>query len=271
MSDLQPVKKNRRRRRRSKRQRGRRRGIYILPNLLTTGALFFGFFAIIQASSNQFETAAIAILIATVLDGLDGRVARLTNTSSDFGKEYDSLSDVICFGLAPVLVLYDWTLSSIGKEGWLCSFLYVSATALRLARFNTQSSNHSSYFQGLPCPMAAAFLVSWMWVVESTVGREIESLAQITTVMVLLFSLAMVSAVPYPSFKNFGLKGRVPFFTSVGMVFVIALISFDPPKVVFTLVTTYLLCGPLFWVVRRIKKRKKSQLEAKNKKQQKDR
>ena len=245
------------RRRRYKRRRGHRRGIYILPNLLTTGALFFGFFSIIQASSGRFEAAAVAILIATVLDGLDGRVARLTNTSSDFGKEYDSLSDVICFGLAPTLVLFDWTLSSIGKIGWLCAFLYVSATALRLARFNTQSYHNAGYFQGLPCPMAAAFLVSWMWVVETTVGREIESLPVIATVIVVLLALGIVSAIPYPSFKNFGMKGQVPFLTSVGVVVVIALISFDPPKVVFTLVTAYLISGPVVWFGQANKRRKK--------------
>ena len=254
------------RRRRHKRRRGRRRrGVYILPNLLTTGALFFGFYAIIQASSGRFETAAIAVLIATVLDGLDGRVARLTNTSSDFGKEYDSLSDVICFGLAPTLILFDWTLHAIGKIGWLCAFLYVSATALRLARFNTQPSHDSVYFQGLPCPMAGAFLVSWMWIMETTVGREIESLTIIATLLVVLLALGMVSTVPYPSFKNFGMKGQVPFLTSVGVVFIIALISFDPPKVVFTLITAYLISGPVVWFgqVRKRRKRKRQKKQDK--------
>ena len=222
----------------------RRRGIYVLPNLLTTGALFFGFFSIVQATVGKFEVAAAAILIATVLDGLDGRVARLTNTSSDFGKEYDSLSDVICFGLAPALILLEWTLSELGKVGWLCAFLYVSATALRLARFNTHSSPNPGYFQGMPCPMAAAFLVSWMWFAISTIGSEALYVREVTVVLLVSMALAMVSAVPYVSFKNLGVKGRVPFITSVVFVFIIALISFDPPKVIFALCIIYLASGP---------------------------
>ena len=239
----------------TKKYRRRRRGIYVLPNLLTTGALFFGFFSIIQASTGKFEVAAIAILIATVLDGLDGRVARLTNTTSDFGKEYDSLADVISFGLAPVLVVFEWSVSSLGKIGWLCAFLYVSATALRLARFNTHPSPNPEYFQGLPCPMAAAFLVSWMWVVETGWGGDFVLVAELTTLIVAILALCMVSAVPYLSFKNFGVRGRVPFVTSIMMVFGIALISFDPPRVVFVLCLVYLLSGPVIWVTGSSKKK----------------
>ncbi len=234
----------------------KRRGIYVLPNLLTTGALFFGFFAIIQATVGRFEDAAIAVLIATVLDGLDGRVARLTNTSSDFGKEYDSLSDVICFGLAPALIAFEWTLSGLGKAGWLCAFVYVSATALRLARFNTHSAPDPRYFQGLPCPMSAAFFVLWMWFVISTFGEQYAYLVETTTVILLLLALAMVSAVPYLSFKNFGVKGRVPFITSVLFVLVIALISFDPPKVLFALCLMYLASGPFIWAYKNIQDKK---------------
>ena len=226
----------------------RRRGIYVLPNLLTTGALFFGFFAIIQATQEKFEFAAIAILIATVLDGLDGRVARLTNTTSDFGKEYDSLADVVSFGLAPALVVFEWAVSDLGKIGWLCAFLYTSATALRLARFNTQSAKNPNYFQGLPCPMAAAFLVSWLWVIETGWGRDLEFVAEMTTAILFVLALSMVSAVPYLSFKNFGVRGRVPFVTSILMVFGIALISFDPPRVLFVLFLVYLLSGPVIWI-----------------------
>ncbi len=226
----------------------RRRGIYVLPNLLTTGALFFGFFGIVQATVDKFEYAVIAILIATVLDGLDGRVARLTNTTSDFGKEYDSLADVISFGLAPALIAIEWSVSSLGKVGWLCAFLYVSATALRLARFNTQSSSNPNYFQGLPCPMAAAFLVSWMWVIETGWENHIPFLAETTTAMLFLLALCMVSAVPYLSFKNFGVQGRVPFIASILMVFGIVLISFDPPRVLFVLFLVYLLSGPAIWL-----------------------
>lgn len=231
-----------------KKNQRKRRGIYVLPNLLTTGALFFGFFAIVQATLDKFEVAAIAILIATVLDGLDGRVARLTNTTSDFGKEYDSLADVISFGLAPVLVVFEWTISGLGKIGWLCAFLYVSATALRLARFNTQSAANSNYFQGLPCPMAAAFLVSWMWVIHTGWGADLAFVAEMTTVVVVILAMSMVSAIPYLSFKNFGVRGRVPFVTSILMVFGIALISFDPPRVLFALFLLYLLSGPAMWI-----------------------
>ncbi len=226
----------------------RRRGIYVLPNLLTTGALFFGFFAIIQATLDKFEIAAVAILIATMLDGLDGRVARLTNTASDFGKEYDSLADVISFGLAPALIVIEWSVASLGKIGWLCAFLYVSATALRLARFNTHSSPNPNYFQGLPCPMAAAFLVSWMWVIETGWGNNFPLIAQITTILLFVLAISMVSAVPYLSFKNFGVRGRVPFITSILMVFGIVLISFDPPRILFILFLVYLLSGPVIWI-----------------------
>lgn len=227
-----------------------------MPNLLTTGALFFGFFAIIQAIVGNFEVAAIAVLIATVLDGLDGRVARLTNTSSDFGKEYDSLSDVICFGLAPALIAFEWALSDLGKAGWLCAFVYVSATALRLARFNTHSSPNPGYFQGLPCPMAAAFFVLWMWFTISSFDDQFTYLVETTTVILLLLALAMVSAVPYLSFKNFGVKGRVPFITSVLFVLVITLISFDPPKVLFALCLVYLGSGPVIWFYRNMQGKK---------------
>lgn len=238
-----------------KKTRRRRRGIYVLPNLLTTGALFFGFFSIIQATLGKFEVAAVAILIATVLDGLDGRVARLTNTTSDFGKEYDSLADVISFGLAPTLVVFEWTVSSLGKIGWLCAFLYVSATALRLARFNTHSSPNPDYFQGLPCPMAAAFLVSWMWVVHTGWGGDHALVAELTTMIVAILAVCMVSSVPYLSFKNFGVRGRVPFVTSILMVFGIALISFDPPRVLFALFLVYLLSGPVIWLTGSAKKK----------------
>ena len=232
----------------SKRSPRRRRGIYVLPNLLTTGALFFGFFSIIQATLGNFEVAAVAILIATVLDGLDGRVARLTKTTSDFGKEYDSLADVISFGLAPALILFEWTVSNLGKIGWLCAFIYVAATALRLARFNTHSATSSKYFQGLPCPIAAAFLVSWMWVVNTGWGGEYPWVAESTTLILGLMALCMVSSIPYLSFKDFGLRGRVPFVTSLLMVFAIVLISFDPPRVLFLLFLAYVASGPVIWL-----------------------
>lgn len=239
----------------------RRRGIYVLPNLFTTGALFFGFFSVIQATQQKFAIAAIAILIATVLDGLDGRVARLTNTSSDFGKEYDSLSDVICFGLAPALVVYEWTLVFFGKIGWLCAFLFVSATALRLARFNTISSPNPAYFQGLPCPMAAAVLVTWMWVMVSPTTSDMPALSEVTLLLVVALALLMVSSVPYLSFKNVGVKGRVPFFVSIAMVLAIAVISVDPPRVLFAVCLVYLISGPMLWMNKNSRRKARTAIE----------
>ena len=231
-----------------------------MPNLLTTGALFFGFFAIIQGIVGKFEVAAVAILIATVMDGLDGRVARLTNTSSDFGKEYDSLSDVICFGLAPALIAFEWLLHDLGKAGWLCAFVYVAATALRLARFNSQSSPNSVFFQGLPCPMAGALFVSWMWFAISSFENGFPYMLEVTTFILVLLALAMVSAIPFYSFKNFGVKGRVPFITSVLFVLGIALISFDPPKVLFALCLIYFVSGPALAVDKFLKRNRVSPL-----------
>ncbi len=239
----------------------RRRGIYVLPNLFTTGALFFGFFSVIQATQANFEIAAIAILIATILDGLDGRVARLTNTSSNFGKEYDSLSDVVCFGLAPALVIYEWSIWSFGKIGWLCAFLYVSATALRLARFNTITAPNPAYFQGLPCPMAAAFLVTWMWVMVSPTQSPIPLVSEITLAIVVILALAMVSNVPYLSFKNIGVKGRVPFVSSIIMVLAIAIVSFDPPRVLFAVFLVYLLSGPFIWMNKNSRRKSRMKID----------
>lgn len=239
----------------------KRRGIYILPNLLTTGALFFGFFAIIQATMKNFETAAIAVLIALILDGLDGRVARLTNTSSEFGKEFDSLSDVICFGLAPALMLFEWSLSAVGKIGWLCAFVYVAATALRLARFNTYSAAEPGFFQGLPCPPAAAFLVTWMWVIEGTSFSGSTIIGVVTTILISAMAIGMVSSIPYLSFKNLDLKGRIPFVAAIAMVFAIALISFDPPRVLFIMLLAYAVSGPILWMLRKLKKKRKSSIK----------
>jgi CDP-diacylglycerol--serine O-phosphatidyltransferase len=223
----------------------RRRGIYILPNLLTTANVFAGFFAIVQAMGNRFELAAMAVFIAMVLDALDGRVARLTRTQSDFGKEYDSLSDMVSFGLAPSLVMYEWALAGLGKLGWLAAFVYAAGAALRLARFNSQSPHADSrYFTGLPSPAAAAVVAGLVWVFQSygIPGREISLLALAVTV---LAGVAMVSNVRYNSWKHINLRGRVPFFAALGVVLVFVLISIDPPQVLFGLFLIYALSGPL--------------------------
>ena len=228
-----------------------RKGVYILPNLFTTAGLFFGFYAIVQATKGQFEHAAIGIFIAMIMDGLDGRVARMTNTTSEFGKEYDSLADVIAFGLAPALVIYEWSLLVSGKIGWLCAFIYVSATALRLARFNTQDSKDKRYFQGMPCPAAAACVAAWVWSFYSF-GISGRSLDILSLLLMLVLGLMMVSNVPFKSFKDLDLKGRVPFVALIFPVIVLVAISFDPPRVLFVIFFLYLASGPTIWLMHRM-------------------
>ncbi len=231
-------------------EKPRRKGIYVLPSLVTTASLFVGFYAIVQATLGNFEIAASVIFVSLVLDGLDGRIARWTNTASDFGKEYDSLVDVISFGLTPAIVMFEWSLSSYGKLGWLTAFLYVACTALRLARFNSVEVKDKRYFQGLPCPAAAAFVAGWIWIM---VDYEFDGarLASISTMVMLFAALAMVSNLPYKSFKDFDAKNRIPFF-ALGLVIIpFVLISIDPPKALFMLFLIYLLSGPFVWLRRR--------------------
>lgn len=226
-----------------------RRGIYLLPNLFTTGCLFAGFYAIVAAMGGRFEAAAIAIFIAMIMDGLDGRVARLTNTQSAFGAEYDSLADMVSFGLAPALVVYVWLLSDLGKPGWLAAFVYTAGTALRLARFNTQVGRADKrYFQGLASPAAAAVIAGLVWVGQGydLGGRNMAITAAIITVMVGVF---MVSNVRYRSFKDLDLKGRVPFVAVLVIVLVFVLISIDPPQILFAGFAVYALSGPVVTLV----------------------
>lgn len=219
------------------------RGIYLLPNLLTTAALFAGFYSIVAAMKGQFELAAIAIFIAMIADGLDGRVARLTNTQSEFGAEYDSLSDMVAFGIAPALVVYSWSLTSLGKLGWLAAFLYTAATALRLARFNTQVSD-KEYFQGLPSPSAAGVTASTVWM-----GAGYELSGSTVAIPLALFAIIlgalMVSGIRYSSFKSIDFKGRVPFFTVVLAVCLIAAVALEPAEMLFAIFLTYILSGPV--------------------------
>ena len=226
------------------------KGIYILQNLFTTASLFAAFYAIIQSTVGNFSNAAIAVIVAAVLDMLDGRVARMTNTASDFGKEYDSLVDLVAFGLAPALILFEWGLQALGKGGWLVAFTYVATTALRLARFNTQEIISKRYFQGLPCPAAAVLLAAAVWTAESYL---LSSTAYIVMGFILmgLLAFAMVSAVPYRSFKDFDLKHRVPFVAVLALVLVFVLISFDPPAVLFSIFTAYAVSGAVSWFLLR--------------------
>ncbi|MFY9260024.1 MAG: CDP-diacylglycerol--serine O-phosphatidyltransferase [Gallionella sp.] len=233
----------------------RKRGIYLLPNLFTTGALFAGFYAIVQAMNAQFEHAAIAIFIAMVLDGLDGRVARLTHTQSEFGAEYDSLSDMVSFGVAPSLVMYEWALKGLGKWGWFAAFIYCTATALRLARFNTNIDVvDKRYFQGLPSPAAAALVAGFVWVMwdYGMTGEEVRAYAAVLTV---LAGLSMVSNLPFYSFKDFNARKSVPFIVVFLIPLFFILIWSDPSRVLFALFVAYALSGIVMWLVRLRQKR----------------
>ena len=231
--------------------RGARKGIYLLPSLFTTAGLFFGFYAIIQAFQGRFANAAIGLLVAMIMDGLDGRVARWTNTASDFGKEYDSLVDLVAFGLAPALIMYLWSLQVIGKIGWLIAFVYVAATALRLARFNTLTIKDNRYFYGIPCPSAAAFVVFWIWSfhVWGIDGQAI-TVAWLSAVATLLAAVLMVSNLKFRSFKDFDLINRIPFSIIIALVVIFALIFLSPPHALFLLAFAYLASGPIGWGLR---------------------
>ncbi len=230
---------------------GRRRGIYLLPNLFTTAALFAGFYAVLSANAGQFEAAALGIFAAMVLDGFDGRIARITHTQSDFGAEYDSLSDMVAFGVAPALVAYEWALSGLGKLGWLAAFIYTAAAALRLARFNTQVGiADKRWFQGLPSPAAAAIIAGAVWIgTDNGIGG-----ASVSLLMALLTAcggLLMVSNFRYHSFKVLDLQGRVPFMFVVLLMLGFALVVLDPPVLLFLMAFGYAISGPIFTLTRR--------------------
>ncbi|MDH5552225.1 MAG: CDP-diacylglycerol--serine O-phosphatidyltransferase [Nitrosomonas sp.] len=222
----------------------RRRGIYLLPNLFTTAALFAGFYAIVQAMNGNFEHSAIAIFIAMVLDGLDGRVARMTNTQSEFGAEYDSMSDMVSFGVAPSLIVYEWALKDMGQMGWIAAFIYCACAALRLARFNTNIEViDKRFFQGLPSPAAAALIAGLVWVTLyfQVDGTDIKWLVWIVT---LFAGLTMVSNLPYYSGKEINLRKKVPFFVILMLgLFFFVLIPSHPPLVLFCLFAAYASSG----------------------------
>jgi CDP-diacylglycerol---serine O-phosphatidyltransferase len=227
----------------------RRKGLYLLPNLFTTAALFAGFYAIVAAMNSRYQGAAISVFVAMVLDGMDGRIARLTHTQSDFGAEYDSLSDMVSFGIAPALVIYQWSLVTLGKLGWLAAFLYTSAAALRLARFNTQVGiADKRFFQGLASPSAAALLAGLVWLCDEH-GLPGTVLAPLAFLFTVLAALLMVSNIRYYSFKSLDLKGRVPFVTGLLVVLVFVLISLSPPLVLFILFFVYALSGPILTLI----------------------
>jgi CDP-diacylglycerol--serine O-phosphatidyltransferase len=242
----------------------RHRGIYLLPNLFTTGAMFAGFYAIVTSIAGDFSSAAIAVFVAALLDGMDGRVARLTNTQTEFGVQYDSLSDLVSFGLAPALVMYTWSLSSLkdygptwGKIGWAGAFIYAACAALRLARFNTQVGVvDKRYFQGLASPAAAAVCMSFVWTMDKfgILGAEVPFL---TLVMAVLVGLLMVSNFRYYSFKSLPMGDRVPFLWVLIGVLVLVPFFIDPPRVLFVVFTLYLLSGPVMTLWGRATRRRR--------------
>lgn len=238
-----------------------KRGIYLLPNLFTTAGLFAGFYAVVAAMKGNFEVAAIAIFVAMIMDGLDGRVARLTGTESAFGAQFDSLSDMLCFGVAPALVAYSWGLQYLGKPGWLCAFFFTAATALRLARFNTQIGHADKrFFIGLPCPPAAAVIAGMVWI-GTDFGIPGKRISEVAALVLLVTASLMVSNVRYNSFKELDLKEHVPFFAVLIVVLSYLLIAWDPPKVLFIVFMLYAISGPVFWIrdyVNRKRKRSKA-------------
>lgn len=236
------------------------RGIYLLPNLFTTAGLFSGFYAIVAAIGGRYEAAAVAIFVGMIMDGIDGRVARLTHTQSQFGVEYDSLSDMVCFGLAPALVMYQWALHGFvdygwlwAKLGWLAAFVYVAGGALRLARFNSQvETADKRYFQGLPSPSAAAVLAGLVWW-ASDGGLEAEALRIPVAVVTVIVGILMVSNFRYYSFKEIDYKNRVPFVVLLLVVLGFILVLIDPPTLLFFGFSLYALSGPILtlWLLRR--------------------
>jgi CDP-diacylglycerol---serine O-phosphatidyltransferase len=221
----------------------RRRGIYLLPNAFTTAGLFAGFYAIVQAMNTNFDQATVAIFVAMLLDSLDGRVARLTRTQSAFGAEYDSLADMVSFGAAPALVIYEWTLKGLGKWGWFAAFVYVVGAALRLARFNVMLDvTDKRWFTGLPSPAAAALVAGFVWIVNDYVIDPYD-MRWWACALTIISGLTMVSNVKYYSFKAINLKKSVPFVAVLLVAITIALISIQPPLVLFLGFVAYLISG----------------------------
>jgi CDP-diacylglycerol--serine O-phosphatidyltransferase len=226
----------------------RRRGIYLLPNLFTTAALFSGFYAIVQAMNDRFEHAAVAIFVAMLLDGLDGRVARLTHTQSELGAQYDSLSDMVAFGVAPAVVMYEWALKDLGKAGWIAAFVYCAGAALRLARFNVNVDVvDRRYFQGIPSPAAAALLAGLVWAFDD-LGIDRELWLDLTAwVFTMYAGITMVTNVPFYSFKEFNLRKAVPFWVMLLLVGGLAVVSLRPAVVVFFGCLAFSVSGYVLW------------------------
>ena len=231
------------------------RGVYLLPNSFTLAALFCGFYAIVQAMNQRFEFAAIAIFCSMVLDGMDGRVARMTNTQSAFGEQFDSLSDMVSFGVAPALVIYEFALKGLGKWGWLAAFIYVAGAALRLARFNSNIQVvDKSYFQGMPSPAAGALIAGFVWlIVDNRLSVDAAYFAWVSFALSVYCGVTMVSNVPFWSGKKLAVKRSVPFWALGVVALVFVLVSSDPPKVLFGLFLLYGMSGYVLWLWRAYK------------------
>jgi CDP-diacylglycerol--serine O-phosphatidyltransferase len=235
----------------------RRRGIYVLPNAITLAALFSAFYGVVMAINGRFEAACIAIFVAAVLDSLDGRVARMTNSQSAFGEQMDSLSDMVAFGAAPALIMYQWALKDLGRLGWIPAFVYIAGAALRLARFNVNIGVvDKRFFQGLPSPAAAALVIGFVWAMDDAGFKGVTRFDWIewTAFAVTLYAgLSMVTNAPFYSFKVVGGRRTVPFIVMVAIALGIALIALDPPKVLFGLFCVYGLSGYAVYAWRRAK------------------
>ena len=242
--------------------RPRRKGLYMLPNAITLAALFSGFYAIVMAINGRFELACIAVFCAAILDSLDGRVARMTNSQSAFGEQMDSLCDMVSFGAAPALIIYIWALKDLGKAGWIPAFVYISGAALRLARFNVNIGVvDKRFFQGLPSPAAAALVIGLIWVVDDAGFKgvsQIPALAYTAFAVTLFAGLSMVTNAPFYSFKVVGSRRTVPFIVIVAIALAIALVALDPPKVLFAIFCIYGLSGYAIYGWRRMKGRRTS-------------
>jgi CDP-diacylglycerol--serine O-phosphatidyltransferase len=245
-------------------------GVFLLPNLITTGALFSGFYSIISSINGDVISAIFAILIAMVLDGLDGRIARLTNTQTSFGAYYDSLSDMLCFGIAPAILLYIWSLSNFNiygwhwsKIAWITCFIYVASAALRLARFNSKNQTQDKkYFIGLASPASAAVVICYAWMIEDA-GLNVKDFNWISVSLLSILSFLMISNITYYSFKDFNIRHKVPHISLFAIVLILSFISFDPPLVLFSFFIFYALSGPTMLLIRFIRKRKSLSQEKK--------
>lgn len=224
------------------------KGFYVLPNLFTTAGLFAGFYAIMQARLGHFEAASLAIYAAMVMDIIDGRLARLTNTQSDFGSEYDSLSDMVSFGVAPAMVLFEFALTDLGRFGSLVAFIYIACAALRLARFNVAASSDKTHFTGVPSPGAAAMIASTVWVfVDAGITPSDYNVG--LALLMIAMALAMVSNIKYRSFKDFEFRDKMPFVGLIVLVLIIAFVYLDPPSAFLAIGSIYMISGAVFYLL----------------------